>query len=60
MRFFDWCDRNKLGGLADIEPLHVAAYIEGLGKDFAKPTVKQHLAAIRMRSTGSSPARSSR
>jgi site-specific recombinase XerD len=48
MRFFDWCDRNKLGALADIEPLHVAAYIEGLGKDFAKPTVKQHLAAIRM------------
>ena len=34
--------------LADIEPLHVAAYIEALGKDFEKPTVKQHLAAIRM------------
>jgi hypothetical protein len=28
--------------------LHVAAYIEALGKDFEKPTVKQHLAAIRM------------
>ena len=38
----------KLGQLADIEPLHVAAYIEALGKDFEKPTVKQHLAAIRM------------
>ena len=25
-----------------------AAYVEGLGKDFEKPTVKQHLAAIRM------------
>ena len=37
-----------LGQLADIEPLHVAAYIEALGKDFEKPTVKQHLAAIRM------------
>ncbi len=34
--------------LADIEPLHVAAYIEALGKDFQKPTVKQHSAAIRM------------
>jgi site-specific recombinase XerD len=34
--------------LADIEPLHVAAYIEGLQKTMAKPTVKQHLAAIRM------------
>jgi hypothetical protein len=30
------------------EPLHVAAYIEALGKDFEKPTVKQHLAAIRL------------
>ena len=35
-------------GLADIEPMHIAAYIRGLGKDFEKPTVKQHLAAIRM------------
>ena len=47
-RFFAWCERNRLDQLADIEPLHVAAYIEGLGKDFEKPTVKQHLAAIRM------------
>ena len=47
-RFFAWCDRHKLGQLAGIEPLHVAAYIEALGKDFEKPTVKQHLAAIRM------------
>jgi site-specific recombinase XerD len=44
-RFFAWCDHHKI---ADIEPLHVAAYVEGLGKDFEKPTVKQHLAAIRM------------
>ena len=28
--------------------MHVAAYIRGLGKGFEKPTVKQHLAAIRM------------
>jgi site-specific recombinase XerD len=47
-RFFAWCEHHKLGQLADIEPLHVAAYIEALGKDFEKPTVKQHLAAIRM------------
>jgi hypothetical protein len=43
VRFFQWCDRHKLGEIADIEPLHVAAYIEALGKDFEKPTVKQHL-----------------
>lgn len=47
-RFFVWCERHKLGQLADIEPLHVAAYIEALGTEFEKPTVKQHLAAIRM------------
>jgi site-specific recombinase XerD len=47
-RFFAWCEHYKLGQLADIEPLHVAAYIEALGRDFEKPTVKQHLAAIRM------------
>jgi site-specific recombinase XerD len=48
VRFFTWCDRHRIGEIADIEPLHVAAYIEALGKDFEKPTVKQHLAAIRM------------
>jgi site-specific recombinase XerD len=47
-RFFAWCEDAKLGELADIEPLHVAAYIEGLLRDYEKPTVKQHLAAIRM------------
>jgi site-specific recombinase XerD len=47
-RFFAWCEDAKLGELADIEPLHVAAYIEGLQRDYEKPTVKQHLAAIRM------------
>jgi site-specific recombinase XerD len=47
-RFFSWCEQHRIGQLADIEPLHVAAYIEVLGQDFEKPTVKQHLAAIRM------------
>ncbi len=46
--FFSWCDRHRIGGIADIEPLHVAAYIENLQHGMAKPTVKQHLAAIRM------------
>jgi site-specific recombinase XerD len=47
-QFFAWCDHHKLGGIDDIEPLHVAAYIEGLLADYEKPSVKQHLAAIRM------------
>jgi hypothetical protein len=40
VRFFEWCDRHKIGEIADIEPLHVAAYIEALGKDFEKPTAE--------------------
>jgi len=47
-RFFAWCEQHQIGQLADIEPLHVAAYIEALGQNFEKPTVKQHLAGIRM------------
>jgi site-specific recombinase XerD len=47
-RFFAWCDHRAIGEIADIEPLHVAAYVEAMAKDFEKPTVKQHLAAIRM------------
>jgi site-specific recombinase XerD len=47
-KFFGWCEQHRIGQLDEIEPLHVAAYIEVLGKDFEKPTVKQHLAAIRM------------
>ena len=46
--FFGWCERHRIGELADIEPLHVAAYIEALQATMAKPPVKQHLAAIRM------------
>src|ERR1700675_144803 len=42
LRFFAWCDRHQFGQLVDIEPLHVAAYIEGLQQHFAKPSVKQH------------------
>jgi site-specific recombinase XerD len=48
VRFFDWCDHHKVGALEEIEPLHVAAYIETMGTGFEKPSVKQHLAAIRM------------
>jgi site-specific recombinase XerD len=34
--------------LARVKPVHVAAYVESLREGFAKPTIKQHLAAIRM------------
>jgi len=45
--FFRWCERHRLA-LRDIEPVHVAAYIENVTKIKSAPTVKQHLAAIRM------------
>jgi integrase/recombinase XerD len=48
VQFFAWVDRHTIGEIADVEPLHVAAYIEALGKDFEKPTVKQRLATIRI------------
>ena len=43
--------REKHGGgldLRDIQPVHVAAYIEELQVKRSTPTVKQHLACIRM------------
>lgn len=47
-QFAAWCQANGLTELVDLEPVHVAAYIEQLGRRLAAPSVKQHLAAIRM------------
>jgi site-specific recombinase XerD len=47
-RFAGWCELNGLTELVDLEPVHVAAYVEQLGKQLSPPSVKQHLAAIRM------------
>jgi integrase/recombinase XerD len=46
-QFSDWCDKRKLTS-DRVQPFHVAAYVEHLGQTRSKPTVKQHLAAIRM------------
>jgi site-specific recombinase XerD len=46
--FFLWCQRRKIRELSEIRSHHVAGYIERLGKTHAPPSVKQHLAAIRM------------
>ena len=46
-RFSDWCHAHRLR-LDQLAPVHVAAYVEHLGRALAKPSVKQHLAAIRM------------
>ena len=47
-QFLDWAERAGYQDLEDIEPMTVAAYIETLGRRAAPPTVKQHMAAIRM------------
>src|SRR5208282_6656225 len=45
-QFFDWCEDRRLE-LHDIDALTVAAYVEQMVSRTAKPTVKQHLAAIK-------------
>src|SRR5260370_1159358 len=45
-QFFDWCEQRGLR-LDGIRPTTVAAYIEQIGARMAKPSVKQHLAAVR-------------
>src|SRR5690242_19075590 len=47
-RFSAWCLRHGIIDLAAVQPIHVAAWIQELGRDRSRPTVKQHLAAIRM------------
>ena len=46
--FLNWCEEAGVVDLIAIEPVLVAAYVEHLQKKVAAPTVKQHLAAIRM------------
>ena len=57
--FFAWLEQHGIGELPDIEPFHVAAYLKALPvldagdravreRTASRPTVKQHLAAIRM------------
>ncbi len=46
-RFFVWCEARGLA-LQDVRSYHVSAYIEELGQSHEAPSVKQHLATIRM------------
>lgn len=46
-RFLDWCERRGFG-LEHVRPMVVATFIEQLGRELAPPSVKQHLAAVRM------------
>jgi site-specific recombinase XerD len=46
--FFAWCEAQGVASLADVQPLHVGAYVEALTRSHSAPTAKQSLAAIRM------------
>jgi site-specific recombinase XerD len=46
--FLRWCEGQGIGELGRVQPVHVAAYIEGLQNERSAPTVKQHLACIRI------------
>jgi site-specific recombinase XerD len=45
--FMSWCENAGVQSIGDVRPLHVATYIEQLGRKRSAPTVKQRLAAIR-------------
>ena len=47
-RFGQWCEAYGLAQLTDVQPFHVAAFVKELQGQRAPPTVKQHLAALRM------------
>src|SRR5450631_1917774 len=47
-RFAAWCETHGLHELAAVQPFHVAAFVKELQGEFAPPTVKQHLSALRM------------
>jgi site-specific recombinase XerD len=46
--FAAWCECNKLTELRDLEPVHIAAYVESLQSRLSAPSIKQHLAGLRM------------
>ena len=44
--FATWCELRGIADVRQVQPVHVAAYIEGL--QIAAPSIKQRLAALRM------------
>ena len=45
--FLSWCESVGVTSLPDVQPLHVASWIELQGREVSAPSVKQQLAAIR-------------
>jgi len=47
-RFSRWCAEHGIRNLTDVHAFHIAAFIKDLQGKFSVPTVKQHLAGLRM------------
>jgi site-specific recombinase XerD len=47
-RFADWCTSKEIHELVQVQPFHVAAFVHNLQDELSPPSVKQHLAALRM------------
>jgi site-specific recombinase XerD len=47
-RFAAWCEEKGIRELAEVQAFHIAAFIKDLQADLSPPSVKQHLAALRM------------
>ena len=45
--FLAWCEARGVRSVSDVMPLHVAAWVEQLGREVSAPTVKQRLAGVR-------------
>lgn len=45
--FLGWCEEHGVASIPDIQPLHVAAWVELQTRALAAPSVKQQLAGIR-------------
>jgi site-specific recombinase XerD len=44
--FLIWCDDAGVPSIADVQPVHVATWIEAGTRELAAPSVKQRLAAV--------------
>jgi hypothetical protein len=47
-RFAAWCGRRNIDELSSVQPFHVGGFIKDLQAEVSPPTVKQHVAALRM------------
>jgi integrase/recombinase XerD len=47
-RFFRWLEARGVRELGAVRTHHISAYVEVLTRTYRAPTIKQHLAAIRM------------